>query len=732
MSQNATFLQAAIKLTANIMGNSLQNTTIWTGGNDGWPAWTASDVYVKFRDIFDQDPTLFNVTFPLSNLIKENVTNPLNVSTMFRLAMVYSLYSPVDSTSNHMATNGAGRFLAEYAFPGQVVFKYNDATFGVFGEKFMRYIAGNIPKNGFGEYGSPNYGPYNFVVLASVATIPDVSRLASLQGSTVNLTTLPGLAAQGYRAGVLQLAAFWFKGDWAMACGRGYPITGAWGPVAATLVAWIYHGGDFPHSPTLPYFHFIGNYKGTQFVTVLAHWSGLTVPVESMMIGASTLPKTVKASFSPNYQSTLVKANYSHYSEAGRLEQQASWRSRIVFLTEFGWTMDAVSFIVNPSFFFVNVVDWIYLNTSRLYGSGTYGTSTQENFLQVDDAVLHVCHMDANSSLKSVVRGSIIYVSFPAAQNGTRWNMVPPGVNWIFPTLSADGYRLFYGYSSVFIAVLSTSVIVHGTDFNSSSSSQWARFYNVYGVDNYPAPLSMSLNYAIAVETASPYDFPGNTLMDRFNQFVSVYSAIPLPQRINTDDSAPQFRYVSAAKAIMTLKFFYNSAGQANVSTNGGPPTTLDYSKQWPFLSLNINDNSSGLPTNWISTVNGSVVVNVPDYQVPCGITYAPAVGNANWSYNDGVYAGNPPLNPPVCVYPTPAPSAAATTSVPTSTSTRLTTTSSVSSSAAATIGASVGAVLAILIVGVVIYVVVMRKRALSRTGGMKKATTTSYSIGHF
>jgi hypothetical protein len=295
----------------------------FTGGNSGWNSWSIAAVYGLFQDIFDADSTLYNLTYPLDPLMVDNLTSPQNVSGLIKAALKYGSYKAIDTTSNHLAMNSVARFLTEYAMPGQCRFNYSGGEgAGNFGEYRQQSIAQQIPSQGFGEYGSPNYGPYNFMTLLSVAIL-DPARVVNLSGYyfKTNMTNLVSLANSSFISALLQSGIHWFKGNWAMACGRGYPITGSWGPSDSTLVDWVLYGGDYPKTiplGSMPPFRFSGSVKSTGLALAIAVWKGYQIPDTIVLAGAAPLPRRVKSYFSFNHQSGYVTQNYSHYSEIGK------------------------------------------------------------------------------------------------------------------------------------------------------------------------------------------------------------------------------------------------------------------------------------------------------------------------------------------------------------------------------------------------------------------------------
>lgn len=108
---NATVREAALKMTASLLVQTLTPGQYLTGGNMGWPAWAFAAVYAQFQDIFDADTVLYNLTYPLDPAIIGNLTSPQTIRGMMRAALKFGIYNPWDSTSNHLAMNAVARFL---------------------------------------------------------------------------------------------------------------------------------------------------------------------------------------------------------------------------------------------------------------------------------------------------------------------------------------------------------------------------------------------------------------------------------------------------------------------------------------------------------------------------------------------------------------------------------------------------------------------------------------------
>ena len=288
--------------------------------------------------------------------------------------------------------------------------------------------------------------------------------------------------------------------------------------------------------------------------------------------------------------------------------------------------------------------------------------------------------------LNNTCRGAFMYVPVPAVQTlpGV-FSMVPPGSDWFYPTLSADGKRLFFGYPSVFIAVISTCKMWLGTVFNDTNNKEWAVFYRFFGVDDDKAPPvdlrlgGPNVNFAVAFETASPNDFPGATLAQQFANFVSIYSQIPLPylsnvtglSRVGTVFSkhqpGPEYTYVNAKNFTLRKVHWVSDQNPADLWMPGpaniiSPSNTdlLNFTS-WPFLSVEINPDSANASV-WVDQPFGSGGAQTCTTDLPPVTRQLTFSSNPPlWDYNSGVYGGIAYTESPTL-----APTLAPTTKAPT------------------------------------------------------------------
>lgn len=534
----------------------------------------------------------------------------ITLNEMFRIVLTYSGYRMIDSTSNHETMNSVARYLAEQAFPGKVLRGFNNKV-GDTGETSILRRCKGILQSGIGEYGSPNYGVMNFA--------PYLSVYQFTQKNHSNYANITYTAYKAYKAALQQLGAFWFKGNLAMSCGRGYPNTYAYGAGEGMLLPWIYFGGNFPYDVpgNTTILSFNSNIKSMGILPSIAYNSGLIIDPIILQLGQCQENRYSKSYFGLNHQSSYITKDYAHYSESrknwGRI-WQISWSSRIVFTIKNKTIekMSPVVFITQPT---ASVhIDRVKLNASELYGSGSYGQGNREENFQSLDSVFHIYNINSDNSTQydpRNARGAIIYVPVPTVffkKITWRFNQykgVNNGEGFIYPIFLDNNRKMFFGYESVFIAIISNSPITLGTIFNDTLCVKhgWSFIYNVYGDNStVPLPTNKTTHFAIGVETASPQSFLDESLLERFENFVKIYSKIQIPKKIYNDTEHPVFQYVNARGEIMTTQFAsrYDSKYLYKdwIGTDWNTTkTVIDYTK-WPFLSSQLIN--KGKPTDYL------------------------------------------------------------------------------------------------------------------------------------
>jgi hypothetical protein len=232
-------LAAARKLAAGLMEYRTQH--LFSGGNDGWPAWATADTRARYGALIVSDTNRYAPTGYAAN--PQSADGKYSLDELFQIVLTQSYFAPIDSTSNHILMNATARFLAEMVYPGQVVKGYNNSVTDPTGANTIINIANSLTAGGPGEYGSPNYGADNwgeFLSLSQLAN-PSTALYAKVQQE----------AAAAYGCALVQIGAFWMNGNLAMSTGRGYPSTGAWGVAAGDVLSWVYFAsGEQPlHRP---------------------------------------------------------------------------------------------------------------------------------------------------------------------------------------------------------------------------------------------------------------------------------------------------------------------------------------------------------------------------------------------------------------------------------------------------------------------------------------------------
>ena len=137
-----------------------------SGGNDGWPAWECADTYLRYRSVIQADTHRYTPANYASNAGAAD--GKYSLDELFKGVFTQSYYALVDSTSNHYLMNATACYLADVAFPGQVVKKFNNSTSDPTGVQTILTRAQALVTDGPSEYLSINYGVANWAEFLSV------------------------------------------------------------------------------------------------------------------------------------------------------------------------------------------------------------------------------------------------------------------------------------------------------------------------------------------------------------------------------------------------------------------------------------------------------------------------------------------------------------------------------------------------------------------------------------
>ena len=622
-------LPDARALAAQCVGNRLNR--LFAGGNDGWEAWATADTRVRYSDFITSDPARYAPTGYAAN---PNASDgKYSLDEIFKIVLTKSYYAPIDSTSNHYLMNATARFLAEVAYPGEVIIPFNRNAADPMGAEHIISRAKGLEQGGPGEYGSPNYGADNWAEFLSL--------LQLTPATSPKFTEVKKWATGAYAAALADAGAFWMNGNLAMSTGRGYPATGAWGVAAGDALTWVYYGGDFGSS-TVQATVLDTSVKTLSVLAAQGLVDGYAPPAGLLHL-ADRVPRVSKANFGQNRQYSYMTANYGHSSESckdgGHGGWQTHWNSRVIWTKPYDQTYQATAWVTNvcvdaqivngivtpklhtdgkPKF-----VEPYTLQPIPLWGSGNYGTGPYEDYTQWRDTVLHVMNIPPREMAGTPggcmpTRGALIYTPVPL-QKDSAGALVPATSNYIAPVLSSDSKRLYVGYNSVFIAFLSSAPIATptATDTIVRSKTDRQQFFRIYGGPERDVQTDPQayIQFAVAVQTASPQDFAGASLTDQFQQFTQAMDLMALPKMTKVDTLHPIWQF---ANGQVTLSNTYQGdryhGGNDGKGTDwiGGPndesPTIIDY-KNWPQLQQEL----VGLSTPTISQPQkGNLTVRYP------------------------------------------------------------------------------------------------------------------------
>jgi hypothetical protein len=191
------------------------------------------------------------------------------------------------------------------------------------------------------------------------------------------------------------------------------------------------------------------------------------------------------------------------------------------------------------------------------------------------------------------IRGALVYLPMPSITitQGTKTLSAIPTNNYIPPVISQDGKHLYVGYSSVFISFNSSAPIASSlpTDIIANKGAQ---FFRIYGGKNANAPVDPSqyIQFAVAVQTANPADYPGALLPQKFANFKAAMDKLPSPVMSKADVLHPVWQF-SDGKVTLSSTYqgdrYHGGNDGKGEDWLGGPnnenPTLIDYYK-WPQL----------------------------------------------------------------------------------------------------------------------------------------------------
>jgi uncharacterized lipoprotein NlpE involved in copper resistance len=595
---DASLRPIAHKAAAAIMTREV--TSLFAGGNDGWPGWATADTYVRYRSVIDAATERYAPPNFVAN--PNSVDGRYTLAELFKYVLTQSYYAPIDSTSNHFLMNATACYLANQAFPGEVVKPFNNSTSDPTGAVHILSRARGIATSGPGEFLSPNYGVANWAEFLSVYQLGPSN------------TTLSNASRVAFETSLAMNAGFWMNGQVSGPTGRGYPNTGAWGAAAGDTLIWTYLGGDYGQPAQQLAYALDDDVKA---FAVLASQAGQTlthagapaayVPPESVLsIDDDSRPLVVRSNFNNDYQYAYDAGLWATYSDSFNWNAQggAAWRTRTIWTKPEHQSYNAVSWAINPG---TNAAPdangrWTYVNPDtleafQLSGSGSFGGGSPFSAqVQSQNTILQGFNIPPRSTGITpggsyIVRGALIYVPIPkVTATGAE---AADGDGWFRPVISGDGKRLFVAYNSIFICYVSTAPISQGTKIGNM------QFYNVYGGQQPGQTVDPEtyLQFAIAQESFSPGDFPGTTLAEKFANFQTVMNGRDVPTKTKEDTFHPAWRY-SDDKATLTAEYGSPSryARDPKVYTRGiaddyiadvanTNPQVIDYAK-WPFFEV--------------------------------------------------------------------------------------------------------------------------------------------------
>jgi autotransporter-associated beta strand protein len=302
-------------------------------------------------------------------------------------------------------------------------------------------------------------------------------------------------ATLSVEAGFAQYAGNWMRGHLGMATGRSYPDVLNQFPVTSLGMLWFYFGGEIPAR----------NSEAAVFTAVMNQ------PISPIIVQAAADRTTgfrARSFLSGMHQSAYTERDYVLFSDG-----PLSYGNFQVYPNGVVWCEPDLS---RYSFLWVAKPwrDDAGITVSNPHGRNT----TYYKEAQTRDAALYIYNIPATGDACPYALG-----------------YVPGGYRAVVNESAAIG-QVFLHYGSVLIAIRSENPFswdpASGIAFPASSPAPGDSEFRIYGTQ-----------FAVALETASPADYPGATPAEQLAAFRAAVLAKPAPVHLAT--STPTARYTS-------------------------------------------------------------------------------------------------------------------------------------------------------------------------------------------
>ena len=494
------------------------------GGNSGFTAWPGMDCYVRYNQFFDaalkdRFKKIYTGAVFYKRLTTSNHTIMAAV-TRYLATQIWGpdAFAPDPYFVHHPATDGTAQTGAGASAEPQpgTYFTKDDPT----GVKFCRMRIASAMAIGPGEYASRPYGAEDILpllTLAECAGDADIRRTA--------------LAA--YQNCLAELAPAYLRGHLATFSTRSYPDVLTQQPWGVAALAWMYFGGVEPGAPEQQW--------GLRAMT-----STYRVPADILAAGTDrTRAYTFRSLVNGWALTTYMSQTYALFSRSPKARHPkvlgqnypcgVMWDEPDSQKASFLWITNPAADEATPH------------SRNNPNGIHTHGVTLSEQQVQLSNAMLSVYHIA------------------PDYRNPYVLGFVPGGYKAMINDASSSG-RIYLGYGSVLITLSASQPF----EWNPASGVRAPAARIPLGGSEFRI---MAPDCAVAIETAEPGDFPGNTpdaQLAAFREHIVAKASIHCEQSAG----APKGSYTDRDGNVITCIF------NGNDTING---KMIDYSR-WPVL----------------------------------------------------------------------------------------------------------------------------------------------------
>jgi autotransporter-associated beta strand protein len=447
--------------------------------------------------------------------------NKLDTETLSNIREATTIFTQYkDTNTSNLQTLAwvtrylAGQLFGEEAFTSLGIANYWRTTDPNAAQQLLTNL-NDCTRLGFREHASRPYYAKNLQPIASLAQLAADA-------------TMRQRAALAYEAGLAQNAASWLRGHLGSPTTRSYPDVLSQLPIGGLGVLWYHFGGNLPP-------------RNNEAAVLAAVMNQPVSPILEIAASDRTNAFTSRSFLRNAHHSAYVDPDYILFSDGPRAVGDFQVYPNGVVWAEPDTSRYSFLWVAKP-----------YRDDSGINSSNPHGRNLfRYKETQARDATLYIYDIPSGDA-------------FPYALG-----YVPGGYRAMVNDSAASGH-VFLHYGTVLIAIRSEIPFTwdpqSGIAFPASSPRSGDSEFRIFGTQ-----------FAVALETASPVNFPGASPADQLAAFRTAVLAAPAPAR--TADATPTASYTTRRGDALTLAFSADPATRP-VTFNGLP---VNYNT-WPVL----------------------------------------------------------------------------------------------------------------------------------------------------